>query len=232
MGAGMSPPLALIMCGGADTKWTDLGGQGRRHLQLIDGERLIDRTIRQLRERGVVDIGIIAPEDMSEYTIRGTWRIAPKFDAWGHESLNARDFWLEQGTTLQVYGDTVFTELAMDLVVKEYPGFRAIGRHGPGGISPYGELFAISIPRHGGQAWEAALRKAFDLKRQGIIGRAGSWEGYRIMAGAFGRDVRKHRLYRRFFVNVIDGTDDFDTPDEYMKMLELVATTPGFRARA
>lgn len=220
--------LALIMCGGADTKWTDLGGQGRRHLQLVNGERLIDRTIRQLRARGIVDIGIIAPPEMSEYTIRGTWRVEPKYTAWGHESLNGRDFWLDTATTLQVYGDTIFSEFAMDLTVREYPGFRAIGRHGPGGVSPYGELFAISIPAGGAAAWEAAMRKAFDLKRQGITGRAGSWEGYRIMAGAKGRDVRKHRLYRRFFIDVIDGTDDFDTPAQFAAMLELVASRPGF----
>ena len=52
---------ALIMAGGADEKWTKLGGEGRRHFALICGERVIDRVIRQLRERGITDIGIIGP---------------------------------------------------------------------------------------------------------------------------------------------------------------------------
>ena len=221
--------LALIMCGGADEKWTDLGGTGRRHFQLIDGERLIDRQIRQLRARGIVDVGIIAPPEMSEYTIRGTFRVEPRYREWGHEALNGREFWLEDATTLMVYGDTIFTEAAMDLACRTYPTFKAIGRHNPGGVSPSGELFALSIPAGGAAAWEAAVRHGFDLKRQGIIRRAGSWEGYRIIAGARGRAVGRHRLYPRFFVDVIDGTDDFDTPAQYAAMLELIARTPGFR---
>ena len=220
---------ALIMCGGADEKWTNLGGEGRRHFQLIDGERLIDRQIRQLRARGVTDIGIIAPPEINAYSIRGVFRVEPRFAEWGHECLNGQAYWPADDRLLQIFGDTIFTEAAMDLTVRAYPGFKMIGRHNPGGVSPYGELFAVNVPPGGGPAWAGALRLGFRLKARGIIRRAGSWEGYRIMAGATGRTVRHHRLYRRFFVDVIDGTDDFDTPEQYAAMLELVARTPGFR---
>ena len=68
---------ALIMAGGADEKWTALGGEGRRPLQLVCGERVIDRIVRQLRARGITDIGIISPPTIREYDIEGTFRVNP-----------------------------------------------------------------------------------------------------------------------------------------------------------
>jgi hypothetical protein len=215
---------ALIMAGGGDEKWTNLGGAGRRHFQPVCGERVIDRMIRQLRERGITDIGIICPPDIAEYDIVGTYRIVPRYAEWGHEALNGQDHWSDTGRTIQVYGDTIFADKAMD-VIAGYAARRwmMFGRFGNGVIKGGGgELFAMSFwPEHR-EAWAAALAMAFDLKRRRYIRRAGSWEGYRVMGGARGVAVGRHRFYPRVFTNINDGlTDDFDNPAQYAKLVRL-----------
>jgi hypothetical protein len=215
---------ALIMAGGTDEKWTNLGGEGRRHFQVICGERVIDRLIRQLRERGITDIGIISPPELAEYDIEGTFRVRPTHREWGHEGLNGRHHWHEQNRTLMVYGDTVFADKAMDVIA----GFTAqrfmmFGRFGNGVIKGGGgELFAFSFWPDQREAWAAAVAESFRLRDAHIIKRGGSWEGYRIMAGARGARVQRHRHYPSVFTNINDGlTDDFDTPAQFVKLRAL-----------
>ena len=211
---------ALIMAGGDDEKWTRLGGAGRRHFAPVLGEPLLHRTLRQIRSHGITDIGIIAP-DLPEYALKGTYRIEPTTREWGHEALNAIDHWSGTCRTIQVFGDTVFSNLAMAIICGYRPRrFQAFGYH----RGKSGELFAFSFwPEHR-EMWERAVRLGFELKERGIIKRAGSWEGYRIVAGARGPMVAQHRLYPRYFTNIRDGTDDTDTPAKLAKMLKIAKT--------
>jgi hypothetical protein len=220
---------ALIMAGGADEKWTNLGGEGRRHFQVVCGERVIDRIVRQLRERGVDDIGIICPE-VPGYDIEGTYRIEPTYDAWGHEGLNGRAYWSESDRTLMVYGDTIFSDRAMDVIVGfKRPTFQMFGRifaklvYGKGAVKGGGgELFAFSFWPDQADEWAAAVEMSFELRDAGIIKRGGSWEGYRIMGGARGPLVGKHLLYPRCFTRIHDGmTDDFDKPEQFVMLRAL-----------
>lgn len=211
------------MAGGADTKWTDRGGEGRRHFQLIAGERVIDRLVRQLRERGVTDIWIVCP-DLPGYAIKGTDRIAPTYSEWGLEALNGIAAWHDRDRTLQVYGDMVFADSAMDRIVNfRHRKFQMFGRFGNGVIKGGGgELFAMSFWPEQRDEWAEAVRETLRLKEKGVIKRAGSWEGYRYMAGARGRRVGLHRYYPAHFTNIRDGlTDDFDTPEQYAKLRAL-----------
>jgi len=214
---------ALIMAGGADTKWTSLGGPTRRHFQTVRGERVIDRIVRQLAERGILDIGIICPP-IEGYDIEGTYRIEPTHDAWGHEALNGRAHWSETGRTIQVYGDMIFADPCLDTIAGYEPRtWMMWGRFGNGVVKGGGgELFATSFWPEQADRWEAALLEAFMLKERGLIRRAGSWEAYRIMAGATGRTVGQHRLYPHVFTSIDDRrTDDFDTPDQYRQLVRL-----------
>jgi len=226
---------ALIMAGGADEKWTKLGGEGRRHFALICGERVIDRVIRQLRERGITDIGIISPLADPRYDIEGTFRVPPTHTEWGHEGLNGRHHWHEQRRTLMVYGDTVFAERAMDVVAGyQARRFMMFGRFGNGVIKGGGgELFAFSFWPEQRDQWAKAVAESFRLRDAGQIKRGGSWEGYRIMGGARGRGVGRHRLYPRVFTNLNDGlTDDFDTPAQLVKLRALFEAREGLHIPA
>jgi hypothetical protein len=215
---------ALIMAGGTDAKWPERGGTGRRHTQMLGPETVLERLVRQLRQRGVKDIGIICLPDIEGYDIPGTYRITPTYSEWGHEALNGREHWSDTDRTVQVYGDMIFAEPAMDLLVN-YNARRWMmwGRFGNGVIKGGGgELFATSFwPEHR-DAWEAAQKAVHDLKARGIIRRSGSWEAYRYMAGARGRRLMAHRHYPACFINIRDGlTDDFDTPQQFEKLRAL-----------
>jgi hypothetical protein len=207
------------MAGGADTKWTDSGGEGRRHFQLVNGERVIDRIVRQLAERGITDIGIICPP-IPGYDIAGTYRVPPRHTEWGHEALNGQHLWHDSHRTLQVYGDTVFSDAAMDTIVGyQERRFMMFGRWGNGAIKGGGgELFAFSLWPEQREEWHDALEMAFALKARGIIRRAGAWEGYRIMGGARGRRVGLHRLYPAVFTHIGAPTDDFDNLRQWEKL--------------
>lgn len=210
---------ALIMAGGADEKWTASGGEGRRHFQMVNGERVIDRIVRQLQERGVRDIGIICPP-IEGYDLPGTYRVPVKYAEWGHEALNGQHLWDESNRTIQIYGDTIFADTAMDLIVGYAPRrFMMFGRWGNGVIKGGGgELFAMSFWPEQREAWHDALEMAFSLKGRGLIKRAGAWEGYRIMGGARGRRVGLHRLYRDVFTHIGPPTDDFDNLGQYVRL--------------
>lgn len=208
------------MAGGLDEKWTRLGGESRRHFQLVNGERVIDRIVRQLAERGVSGVGIICP-DIDGYDIPGTHRVRPTFDEWGREAENGQAEWSDTDRTLMVYGDTIFSEPAMDVIVGfAARTFQIFGRYGNGVIKGGGgEMFALSFwPEHR-EPWVAAIEAAFALKARGVIRRACTWEAYRYMAGARGRMLMLHRLYPALFTNIRDGlTDDFDTPEQFRKL--------------
>lgn len=219
---------ALIMAGGADEKWTSLGGASRRHFQRVCGERVIDRIVRQLRERGVDDIGIICPPDTG-YDVPGTWRVPPTHDAWGREGLNAEDRWSDTERTLMLYGDTIFTDAAMDVIVGyDVRRFMMFGRYDRGfRPEPWrikgggGELFAFSFWPEQRAEWRGAMEAAISLRDRGITKRAGAWEAYRYLGGARGTAVGRHQLYRRVFTNLRDMTDDFDTPAQFEKLRSL-----------
>jgi hypothetical protein len=208
------------MAGGADAKWANHLGV-RRHFAPVGDETVISRQLRQLRERGIFDIWIIAPT--KDYRLPGTRWLLPDSSSWGHEALNGRDAWSPTGRTIQVYGDVIFTDAAMDTVCGfDQHVWQAFGRHGPGGVSPWGELFAISFWTEHQASWLRALQQAFALKAKGVIRRAGSWEGYRVLGGAKGAEVGRHRLYSELFTEINDATDDFDTVEEYAALLDVM----------
>ena len=208
---------AIIMAGGDDSKWGGYLGV-RRHFAPVDGEPLLHRTVRQLLDREA-EVFIVAP-DLPEYHISWTTLIEPETTAWGEEALNAQHFWAERDRTVQFYGDVVFTDAAMNTIVGyERRVWQAFGRMDGARTKPYGELFAISFwPEHHAE-WMAALWQAFELKRTGIIHRAGSWEAFRIMGGAQGYEAAVHSPYPDLMTEILDGTDDFDTPAEYEALM-------------
>lgn len=213
---------AIIMAGGKDAKWGGHLGV-RRHFAPIAGEPLLQRTVRQLEACGVGDIVIVAPP-LVEYQLPETRRVSPERADWGMEALNGAAEWSRVGRTIQVYGDTVFTDAAMDTIVGYADRrWQIFGRHDAGGVSPWGELFAISFwPEHRA-TWLAALEHVFALKAAGVIRRAGSWEAYRYLGGARDSDIAKHRRYPSLFTEIGDGTDDFDTPAEYEAIVAQLA---------
>ena len=91
-----------------------------KHLSVINGERIVDRTIRLLKENGVKDIyissnnpifdscGVPRLEHKNEYINKGTSNTGYWLDA----------FYKTNEPTVYIWGDVYFTEKAIETIVK------------------------------------------------------------------------------------------------------------------
>ncbi|GAG00873.1 unnamed protein product, partial [marine sediment metagenome] len=108
----MADTQFLIMAGGSEQRWGQYLGV-HKHLLPINGERLLDRTVRQLLAHGAHQITVVAK--YPEYDVPGTQRVFPvDLDSGG--AIASRDFWSETARTTVLFGDVFFTEDAIDRI--------------------------------------------------------------------------------------------------------------------
>lgn len=210
---------AIILAGGEGTRWNNYL-KTEKHLVWIEGERLLDRTVRLLEERGVKDIYIVVKQKTRRYDVDGAElyiaRNETNTDA--DKFLSSKDLWNYDGRTLVLYGDVYFTDDAIETIVeykdREWTLFcRPNGSKITG--SKWGECFVQSfypehIPQH-----EANLYYIADLKNRGVITRCGGWEHYRAMLGREGKAVRHPHTMGTNYIEINDFTEDFDCPEDY-----------------
>ena len=215
---------AIIIAAGEAKRWNNYLNVPK-HLIEIDGEPILYRTVRLLRERGVSDIHIVGPQD-DRYKVSGANLYVPTKEPKNQDAdkfLNSRYLWNKEGRTVVLYGDVFFTDDAMDSIVNferiEWTLFCRFKRSSITGTR-WGECFAQSfypadIPSH-----EEKLYYIADLKRKNIISRCGGWEHYRAMNDQTDERVRRpHKKYDKY-VEINDWTEDFDTPEDYDRFME------------
>ena len=106
----------IIMCGGVYRKW-----QRPRHLTDIDGEPLVARTIRQLREAGVEDIAISATDPVFEQFGVPVLKHENTYTANGYSDITG--YWCDafyptDEPVCYIFGDVVFTPEAIRKIVE------------------------------------------------------------------------------------------------------------------
>lgn len=208
--------IYAIMCGGTYTVWKE-----PKQLARIGGERLVERTIRQLRENGCGaicitsndprfdELGVPRLQHFNEYTsvngkISGYWLDAfyPHFDP-------------EEKVTF-IFGDVYFTDDAIREIVNHQEdqknilwgtGIAANEQH-----KNWGEPFAYRVNDYAafmkGVQEVKAMQDAGQLKRQGLV-----WELYRHLNGL---DVNTQQvLVGDTYFPIDDGTMDLDSPEKY-----------------
>lgn len=213
---------AIVLCAGPDNKWNNYLG-APKHFAPVDGEPILHRTVRLLKERGVDNIYISGPD--ARYLIEGTTLVTPPKDideenpALGSTFYQTHYWWHPQGRTILLLGDVYFTEAAMDTIVgfkdNEWQMFCRFNGSALT-LSPYGEPFAVSFwPDHHADIMRATdtVRRLLEDKNNHVW-RQGIWEYYRVMAGSPDRLVNAHIDWGRR-TEIDDWTDDFDTPKEY-----------------
>lgn len=105
----------ILMCGGQYAKWDK-----PRHLTPIDGEPLVARTIRQLRENGVTDIAISSNNSVfGQFGVpvlhhRNTYyaRQYNDFDGYWSDA-----FFPSFEPTCYIFGDVVFSDEAIRTII-------------------------------------------------------------------------------------------------------------------
>lgn len=205
----------LIMAGGKEERWRNHLGT-HKHLIRIDGERLLDRTVRLLRAAGAKELIIVAK--YPEYEIEGTRRVAPQ-DLENGGALASADFWAEDRQTTVLFGDVFYTQAALRTICQAQPlHCTFIGRPGPSALTgcPYEELFGFILPVSEHGRVRLAMARVRDALRHGEIKSCGGWALYRHLQGL---PLRKRRYPANFLV-IDDFTEDFDFPEDYDRWIQ------------
>jgi hypothetical protein len=203
----------FIMAQGEGKRWNNYLGIPK-HEVVVDGEMLLERTVRLLKERGEQDIIICTPKQYDfakcvEY---------PNNDLEIDRFLASQKAWVD-GENVFLYGDCFYTEDAMDVVLgyhKPYTKLLFFGRSTGSRVtgSRHGEVFAVR------SACKEYLKELLESLRSMYLNksikRAQGWELYRIHKGL---NLSSHKIVGDF-VTIDDWTDDFDTPEDYERFIK------------
>lgn len=206
----------IIIAAGSQQRWNNHLGVPK-HLIPIDGECLLDRTIRLIKERDEQAEIVITGKD-ARYKRKGCTALYMP-ETQDHEAdkfWNTKPLWSSWASTVIVYGDVFFTEYAMNTIrektVYDYHFFgRPYGSKVTG--CPHGEMFAVRFIPQEHQTMIQALKELIEIHKANPI-RIGGWEFYKILQG-FDLNYRNYQVEEKHFTIIDDFTDDFDNPDDY-----------------
>lgn len=207
--------IYAIMCGGEYPEF-----EIPKQLITINGERLVERTIRLLKENGEHTIvvlsnnpvfdGLAVPrvEDPKNDYVHGTDRL------W----LRAfYDGFSENAEVCYIFGDVYFTEEAIKKIVNcDKPGNvlfgTAIAANKLG--KNWGEPLAFVVRDY--KTFLAGIMVTASLYKQGLTDRHPIvWELYRVLNGL---DVNRQAVREETFVGIADGTIDIDSPKQVAEL--------------
>lgn len=216
---------AILICAGEASRWANYLDTPK-HLIEIEGERLLDRTVRLLRERGVQDIHVVVKQISPAYQAEGAEQYVAKLNPENKDAdkfLSSSELWNPTGRTIVFYGDCYYTEDAMDTIL-DYSGkdWHLFCRRDASDITgtPWGECFAYVFYSRHFDLFRTKLEYVRDLFKAGTITRCGGWELYRALTGREGRRVLRPHTMTTNWTNIDDWTDDFDYPKDYETWME------------
>jgi hypothetical protein len=202
----------ILMCAGRAERWGNHRGVPK-HLVVVDGEMILDRTLRLVRQRTTAPVTIVAFNPA--YSREGFERYEP-----GHgpvdfcdtdKFLSSRARWSETGQTVILYGDVFFSEAGMGAILSYTGPHRFFGRREGSYFTgcKWRELFALSFPAAEIPLIEENLQAVKGELLAGKLKRGGGWEMYERMHGTSGDH----------FTTIDDFKDDFDFPDDFEKWM-------------
>lgn len=184
----------IIMADGKGTRWNNFNNHSK-HLCVINGETIIGRTVRILREKNVDNIIITSHNPEMEF--EGAVRYEPKsnneeIDRFTYEFLN------EEVTFL--YGDTYYSEETLDKIIKATTDDLLF-------FGTSTSIVGIKVSNY------EKFRKYIDyIKSNNIVGKG--WTVYQLSNGLpLGCKEQRDNL-----VIVSEETIDIDSPDEYFEL--------------
>ena len=185
----------VIMAAGEGKRWGNYLGIPK-HLITINGETLLERTTRLLKENGVDDVIITGNDERySQYaTLVTQTNNDCEIDRFEESIVN--------GPICYLYGDVYYTENAMKTIINtKADDVKFFGSED--------EIFAIKIENI--DLFFNHKHKVKELYLEGKINRCIGWEVYRSINNI---PFDEHIITERY-VKILDGTDDIDFPDDY-----------------
>jgi hypothetical protein len=207
--------ITIIVSAGEGKRWGNHLGVDKSHVMVENGEPIINRTARQVKHHGsnlyiISNLLKVAEIKTKKPQNNPNWNEANKM-------FSSMPYWNQDGRTIILFGDTYFTDEAMNKIMgHDQPGFYIFGR--PFGSQftgkPYGEIYAMSFYPENKDQLLFALERASRLEQRGVIEKANVWAVYRAML-KLPDDLMNEHIVGSKFVNIDDWTEDFDYPHDY-----------------
>ena len=206
----------IIMCGGQYNEW-----ETPRQLMEINGEKIIQRTVRLLKENGIdpyittnnpifEQFAPVIHHD-NEYLaydgriVKGHWNNA---------------FYLSDDPTCYLFGDVVYSPEAIKTIVEyqtdDIMFFASAPPFSKDYIKPYAEPFAFKVENM--EHLKAAIKKENEIEEQGLFYRQPiAWELWQVISGA-----KPGYIDYNSYVHINDYTCDVDRPRDLIKLTEVM----------
>lgn len=187
--------LYVIMCAGNGTRWNNYLGIPK-HLIEINGETLLGRTTRLLKENGITDYIITGNDE--RYKQYGTLIAQTCNDC----EIDRFEESVVKNEVCYLYGDVYYTEEAIKTIIyTDTDDILFFGNND--------EIFAIKIKNTQKFFKHKNIVKEKYLKED--IWRCIGWEVYRSLNNI---SFDKHEI-KNMFVKILDETNDIDYPEDY-----------------
>lgn len=200
----------IIMCGGQYQRWST-----PRHLVKVNGEVILERTIRLLRENGVEDIAI-----SSNNPIFGVWGLPllmheNSYYANGYDNFTG--YWCDafyptDEEVCYIFGDVYFSPEAIKTIVEtdtdDIEFFASAPPFPPEYRKPWAEPFALKVKNT--EHLKNAISLTKQYQDQGLFRRKPiMWELWQVIQATPLNQINYHN-----YTVINDYTCDIDYPEE------------------
>lgn len=202
----------IIMCGGVYDNF-----EKHKSLSVINGETLLERTIRLLKQNGIKDIYISANNNYFDY-LQDIPKLKHK-NTYKVENGIIKGYWVDayyptNEPIIYLHGDVYYTEDAIKKILELKPKVNTmIGNRWAlnENHDKVGEPFGWIVVDQKG--FREAIDKCKKLQDEGKIDRgyAISWELYEVLNGY---DINDFIITEDTYLTIYDETDDVDYPEQ------------------
>ncbi len=189
----------IIMADGKGSRWQNYN-EIPKHFAEVDGEPIIVRTVRLLNEKDAESEVIITSHD-ERYDICGARRYEPLDNVLEIDRFTEE---LIEDDICFLYGDTYYAEEAIDAIISEEVG----------DIHFFGtEKSIVAIKIKDGELFRNHVHRVRELYLGNKIKKCIGWQVYQ----SFMKLPFEGKSIRGKFTVLSDRTEDFNTPEEYIK---------------
>ena len=190
----------IIMADGKGTRWQNYNDIPK-HLALIDGEPVIKRTVRLIKEADSTSEVIITSHD-ERYEVEGASRYEPKNNVL---EVDRFTFELIEDDITFLYGDTVYSK----------EGIEKIASFVTDDVEFFGnEKSIVAVKIHDSKSFIDAFQKVRNLFLDGKIEKCIGWQVYSAYLDREIYGDERDKIIGNNMVKVVDS--DFNTPKEYI----------------
>jgi hypothetical protein len=193
----------IIVAGGANALWNSERAKFR-HLVEIEKEVLLSRTIKQF-SKYTDDVRVIGADESYVSSSAGLYVVRSTNTHWGDfgKFLCTKNLWLADGRTVIAFGDTYFTNDAVQLIMKNRDSFKWFLR-----TAPEKEIYAFAFDSSQAKWIDGKLLHCVSIS---VDKKNAEWDLYRATIGSAVTNL----FANSHFEEITDEwTHDFDTEDD------------------